>query len=167
VSDVQPLEYESRLALLDMWAQEREVMLEPSVLSMVAERANSNVRELEGVFNQLVAQAQLSSGELSLSNAATTLDHFEQPRQYGQRVTVTIERVIAAAARHFGFSPDDLTGNGAPGGDLARQIDVFVPGTDRRLTPQIGEAFGGRSHHCYGCNKVADRSNSTSGCSTM
>jgi chromosomal replication initiator protein len=158
VSDVGPLEYESRLALLEMWSHERRVVLPRVVLQVIAERAHSNVRELEGVFNQFVAKAQLSRGGLTPQNAETLLERFNRPRQHFDRLTT--DQVIMAVALHFGFSPRDLTGKRRTGRiNQARQIAMYLTRelTDASL-PQIGEAFGGRSHTTvlHGCNKIAE-----------
>lgn len=160
VTDVQPLEFESRLALLEMWTEERNVQLFPDVLQMVAARSTSNVRELEGVFNQLVANSQLSPDLLTASGVQVALRRFEQPRHHGRYQPMTIDDVISATAQHFRVDPDDLTGKTRTGRvNQARQIAMFLirEMTDSSL-PQIGEAFGGRSHTTvlHGCNKIVE-----------
>ena len=160
VTDVQPLEFESRLALLEMWTEERNVQLFPDVLQMVAARSTSNVRELEGVFNQLVANSRLSPDLLTASGVQVALRRFEQPRHHGRYQPMTSEDVISATAQHFRVDPDDLTGKGRTGRvNQARQIAMFLirEMTDISL-PQIGAAFGGRSHTTviHGCNKIIE-----------
>ncbi len=159
VTDVQPLEYESRMAILEMWMLERQVIIEPSVLHMVAERATINVRELEGVFNQIVAEAQLSRGGFSHSRAATTLERYDRPRQHS-RPKVTPEDIIERTAEAVNLKASELTGKRRTGRiNQARQIAMFLMRelTDASL-PQIGEYFGGRSHTTilHGCNKIAE-----------
>ncbi len=160
VSDVQPLEYEARLALLSMWAQERGITLEPSILNMVSERADINIRELEGVFNQIVANARLSDSPLTHARAEHTLRRFENPRDHSHTMVVTLDQVIAVTAEHFRVMSHDLRGKRRTGRiNLARQVAMYVARdlTDASL-PQIGEAFGGRSHTTvlHGCNKIAE-----------
>lgn len=158
VSDVQPLEFESRLAILELWANERGAALEYPVMEMIAERAANNVRELEGIFNQIVAKARLVPGSLSLRSAEDMLQHFERPRAHNR--VVSIEQVIQVVADHFGFSSVDLTGKSRAGRlNTARQLTMYLARemTDASL-PQIGEALGGRSHTTvlHGWNKITE-----------
>jgi chromosomal replication initiator protein len=166
VTDVQPLNYESRLALLDMWTQERGVRLDDSVLQMVADRAQSNVRELEGVFNQIVAKAQLGRDALTIEGAEHTLRRFDRPRDHVRR-QVTVDQVIDITADYFNLSSDLLVGKRRTGRiNTARQVAMYIARdlTDLSL-PQIGEVFGGRSHTTvlHGCNKIADEMQFDSG----
>lgn len=157
VTDIQPLEFESRLALLEMWAAERDIQLPYPVLEKMAGRAQSNVRELEGVFNQIIAKAQL--GGLTEELADVTLERFDRPRIHG-RQPLTIEQIIETAAAYFRVSEAELTGKSRAGRiNMARQITMYLVRelTDASL-PQIGEFFGGRSHTTilHGCSKVAE-----------
>lgn len=157
VTDIQPLEYESRLALLDMWANERDITLPYSVLEMMANRAQSNVRELEGVFNQIIAKAQL--GYLTEEMAEVTLERFDRPRAYG-RQSLSVEDILAIAVKYFRVSEAEITGKSRAGRlNQARQITMYLIRelTDASLN-QIGEVFGGRSHTTvlHSCSKVAE-----------
>jgi len=159
ISDVAPLEYESRLAILEMWMQERSIFLAPDVLQMLAERSTSNVRELEGVFNQVVAEAQLSKGSLTARRVEHTLERFQQPRHH-VRGEITPESIITATADALNLMPNDITSKRRTGRvNQARQIAMYLM---RELTelslPQIGEVCGGRSHTTvlHGCNKIVE-----------
>ncbi|GAB4512566.1 MAG: chromosomal replication initiator protein DnaA [Anaerolineae bacterium] len=158
VTDVKPLELESRMALLKMWAHERHIVLEKSVLEMIASRAHDNVRELEGLFNQIVAKIQLSHGGMTIDSAEETLEQFHRPRLHGRRVSVKL--VIDMTAEHFNLKSRDLVGKSRTGRiNQARQVAMYLA---RELTemslPQIGDAFGGRSHTTvlHGCNKIQE-----------
>ncbi len=155
VMDLQPPEFETRIAILEMWARERGISLPRQVSQMIAERARANVREMEGIFNQVVATSQLTRRALNLDAAQTLLEGYRRPRQH-----VTLARVLDVTARYHGVSVDDLTGpRRTQKLTQARQIAMYLA---RELTlaslPQIGEAFGGRSHSTvlHSCNKVAD-----------
>ncbi len=155
VADIQPPELETREAILQMWAHEREIYLPEDVIRVVAERAPNNVRELEGVFNQLVAQAQYSKNPVSLPAAEHTLDMYERPRE-----RVSLDHIIRVTANNLGFEPQDLMGKRRTARiNKARQIAMYLA---REMTeyslPQIGEAFGGRSHTTvlHGANKIAE-----------
>jgi chromosomal replication initiator protein len=162
VVDIPMLEFETRVAILEMWAQERDIRLASSIIEMVAERAKNNIRELEGVFNQVLAKAHLTRQPLTLDVAATTLQRFEAPRQHNKKpsLKVKVSEVIRLTAQHYGLKTADLTGKERTQRvNVARQVAMYLA---RELTdlslPQIGEAFGGRSHTTvlHGCNKVAE-----------
>lgn len=156
VADVQPPEYETRVAILRAWAQERSINLKSEILHMVAERAPNNVRELEGVFNQIVAQTRFGDGVVALPRAETTVERYNQPRERW-----TLAEIIDLAARKQNLTADDLIGKRRTSRiNVARQIAMYIA---RELTecslPQIGEAFGGRSHTTvlHGCKKIEDQ----------
>ncbi len=158
IVDVQPPEFETRVAILEMWANERGIHMERNVLEMVAERAPDNIRELEGVFNQIAAKARFAPGEMSVERAHRTLDRFEQPRNHFRPVTV--ERVIKYTAEEYRVDANALVGKRRTKRvNEARQVAMFIA---RELTdlslPQIGDVFGGRTHSTvlHSCNKVID-----------
>lgn len=156
VADVQPPEYETRIAILQMWARERMVTLTDDALDMIARRAPGNVRELAGVFNQIVAQSHLAGGTLPLPKVENALERFMLPRH-----RLTPADIIESIAQQFHLHTADLTGKKRTEHiNEARQVAMYLC---RELTdcslPQIGEAFGGRSHTTvlHGCNKVVEQ----------
>lgn len=154
VADIQPPEYETRIAIMEMWAAEREVRVPTEVLDMVARRAPENVRELEGIFNQIVAQARLG-GPVSLPRAETALESWRAPRRHKR---LRIADILGIIARLQNLSVDDLTGPKRTGQlNHARHVAMYVirETTDYSLQ-QIGEAFG-RNHTTvlHGCNKIS------------
>ncbi|NDJ62173.1 MAG: chromosomal replication initiator protein DnaA [Chloroflexi bacterium] len=155
VMDIQPPGVETRCAILETWAEERGLTLPPRVAELVAGRTDSNVRELAGVFNQLVAALQLMRGPLTVAVAEDILNGYRRPRH-----RVTVMQVIEVTARHHGLTVDDLTGKRRTGPiNQARQIAMYLA---REITPaslpQIGTAFGGRKHSTvlHSCNKVTE-----------
>ena len=154
VMDIQPPSFETRMAILDNWAHERNIVLPRHAAEMIAGRAKLNVRELEGVFNQVVAAAQLTRQPISAGIAEDILDGFRRPREH-----VTLAQVVDLTARHHGMSVDELVGKRRTGAiSQARQIAMYLV---REFTsaslPQIGDAFGGRKHSTvlHSCNKIA------------
>lgn len=154
VMDIQPPSFETRMAILDNWAHERNIILPRHAAEMIAGRAKLNVRELEGVFNQVVAAAQLTRQPVSAGIAGDVLDGFRRPREH-----VTLAEVVDLTARHHGMTVDELVGKRRTGAvSQARQIAMFLA---REFTsaslPQIGDAFGGRTHSTvlHSCNKIA------------
>lgn len=156
VADIQPPEYETRVAIMKMWAQERGAPLDHSTIEMIAERAPSNVRELEGVFNQVVAQAQIARGPVTIPLIETTLERFNGPRE--PQHSISLEHIIAITAHASSLTPAELRGKRRTARiNTARQIAMYLA---RELTeyslPKIGIAFGGRSHTTilHGANKI-------------
>jgi chromosomal replication initiator protein len=158
VVDIPMLDLETRIAILEMWIEEQGIRVPRGIIEMVAHRANHNIRALEGVFNQLLAKSHLTRQPLTMDLAAHTLQKFDAPRIHGPKITV--QDVLRETARYYQLKIDDLTGkNRANRVNNARQVAMYLV---RELTelslPQIGDAFGGRSHTTvlHGCNKLAE-----------
>ncbi len=159
VMDVQMPEYETRMAIVESWAQERGIRLPQSVSEMMADRARTNMRELEGLFTQIIAKSRLSQQPLTLPAAEEVVERFERPRQHSRKLA-TLEQVLEMTAQHHDLAVKDLTGKRRTGRiNHARQIAMYLA---RELTeaslPQIGESLGGRSHTTvlHGYNKVTE-----------
>ncbi len=154
VMDMQPPSYETRIAILNNWAKERQIILPRHVCEMIAGRAKLNVRELEGIFNQVIATTQITRQPLDTETTSDILDGYRRPRNH-----ITLNQVLVLTARHHGLSVADLTGKRRTGAiNQARQIAMFLA---REITsaslPQIGDAFGGRKHSTvlHSCNKIS------------
>lgn len=154
VMDVQPPTLETRIAILNNWARERGIKLTRHVTEMLATRAKANVRELEGVFNQVVATSQLMGHTLTMDVAVDIVEGYHRPRHH-----ITLMQVVETTAKHYGLRAEDLMGPRRTGAiNTARQVAMFLA---REVTnaslPQIGDAFGGRTHSTvlHSCNKVA------------
>ncbi len=155
VMDLQPPELETRFAILQMWAEERNAYLPPEVLEMMANRAKTNIRELEGLFNKMVASSQVFHRDPTVDLAESMLDGYRPPS--GREATLA--EVLEATARFHGLTVDDLVGTRRTQRlNEARQIAMYLA---REITsaslPQIGQAFSGRAHSTvlHSCNKVA------------
>jgi chromosomal replication initiator protein len=155
VMDIQPPEFETRVAILKSWAEERELQVSTRVIEMIATRVKTNVRELEGVFNQMIVTQQMTNDTLTADVAADILEGYHRPRYQ-----VTLGHVLELVSQHYGLCVEDLIGPRRNGNiNQARQIAMFLA---REITntslPQIGDAFGGRKHSTvlHSCNKVAD-----------
>ncbi len=155
VADISPPEFETRIAIMEMWAQERNLDIPADMFEMIAERAPHNIRELNGVFNQIAARVRLGGGHnLTMHRAEATLNRYEKPRQQ-----ITIPHIIDTVADTFNMESTAITGKKrAARINHARQIAMFLA---REMTeaslPQIGESFG-RSHTTvlHGCNKIEE-----------
>ena len=145
IADVQPPDYETRLAILRSKAEDQHVGVPGSVLDFIAQRVSENIRELEGCFNRVVAFARLTGEELSLALAARALGEIAPaPR----RRVPSPEAIIDAVADYFGLAPQRLAGQARDRHLVhARHIAMYLLRTDgsRPLT-EIGKMLGKRDH---------------------
>lgn len=155
VADIQPPEYETRIAIIQMWAAERGIELPYDVVEMIASRAPSNIRELSGIFNQVTARNRLGGVPVTAYRAQQTLDHYRRPNEH-----ITLPQIIESTATVFGLQADDLVGKRRTGRvNRARQVAMYIARETTELSlPQIGDGFGGRSHTTvlHGYNKIAE-----------
>jgi len=146
ITDVQPPEFETRLAILRMKAEsERLENLPDEVLAFIASNISDNVRELEGALIRIAAYSSLHRTTLDETVAKQVLADLLPPSQ--PRV-VTPELILDETAKMFGFTVEDLCGKSRRRPlVIARQIGMYV---FRELTdfsyPRIAEQFGGRDH---------------------
>ncbi|MFZ4583817.1 MAG: chromosomal replication initiator protein DnaA [Acidimicrobiia bacterium] len=146
ITDVQPPEFETRLAILRKKAeQERLTGVPPEVLAFIASNIKDNVRELEGALIRVAAYSSLNRAPLSEEVAQRVLSDLlpaSRPR------TITPELILDETAKMFGWTVEDLIGKSRRRPLVtSRQICMYV---FRELTdysyPRIAEVFGGRDH---------------------
>jgi chromosomal replication initiator protein len=157
VTDVQPLTYEARLAIVEMWTLERQISIERPVQEMIAKKAYHHVRELEGMFVQVMAETRFKKSTLSLASATQTLERYERPRQHLKKASS--QEILVATSDYFNIPLTDLTGSSRVTRiNTARQIAIYLirEMTDHSLN-QIGEMFG-RTHTTvlHSCTKMAE-----------
>jgi len=153
-ADIQPPDFETRLAILRSKAERAGRTVESEYLEIIARRVQSNIRELEGALTRVLAFSDLSGVPLSKDLVEATLADMQ-----ARPSVVTPDRIIAAVADQFGVDEDRLLSNDRSRQvALPRQVAMFLirEGTNASL-PQIGEALGGRDHTTvmYGCDKIA------------
>ena len=143
-ADIQQPDLETRIAILQRKAARQDLEVEPDVLELIAQRIDSNVRQLEGALTRLTALVQLDGGSLTLDTARRFLrDHTdEEPR------ALDAADIIEAVAEYFHLSSDDLLSRSRKQAVAeARQIAMYLC---RELTEEsyahIGSRFGGRDH---------------------
>ncbi len=145
-ADITKPDVETRIAILRRKAISEHVECPDEVFSMIAEQIASNIRELEGSFNKLVAYAQLVHEPITKELCEQALrDVF---REHSQKHVVNAETIIKTVGNYFSLKPTDLTGAGRRRDIMIpRQIAIYLT---RELTemslPQIGTAFGNRDH---------------------
>jgi chromosomal replication initiator protein len=144
VADVHPTTYELRLGILQSKAEQARMHIPRKVLELLAHRITSNVRELEGALNRIVANMQLVGREITLESAHEELHDLLRPRER----RVTIDEIQRRVAEHFNVRLAEMTSaRRARAFARPRQVAMYLSKqlTSRSL-PEIGRYFGGRDH---------------------
>ncbi|NYV73602.1 chromosomal replication initiator protein DnaA [Streptomyces sp. UH6] len=147
ITDVQPPELETRIAILRKKAVQEQLNAPPEVLEFIASRISRNIRELEGALIRVTAFASLNRQPVDLGLTEIVLKDLI-PGGEDSAPEITASAIMAATADYFGLTVEDLCGT-SRGRALvtARQIAMYLC---RELTdlslPKIGAQFGGRDH---------------------
>jgi chromosomal replication initiator protein len=145
ITDVQPPDLETRIAILRKKAAMDRLTAPPDVLEFIASKIQTNIRELEGALIRVTAFANLNRQEVDMTLAEIVLKDLIPE---GGEPEITAALIIAQTAAYFGLSIEELTGP-SRGRHLvmARQIAMYLC---RELTdlslPKIGAQFGNRDH---------------------
>jgi len=145
ITDIQPPELETRIAILRKKAAQDKLNAPDDVLEYIASKISTNIRELEGALIRVTAFASLNRQGVDLSLAEIVLKDLI-PEEGGPEITGPT--IMAQTASYFSLSVDDLCGTSRSRVLVnARQIAMYLC---RELTelslPKIGQAFGGRDH---------------------
>ena len=145
LTDVQPPDLETRIAILRKKAAADRLSAPADVLEFIASRIQTNIRELEGALIRVTAFASINQQEVDMTLAEIVLKDLIPE---GGEPEVTAGLIIAQTATYFGFSIEDLCGPSRTRALVtARQISMYLC---RELTelslPKIGQQFGGRDH---------------------
>ncbi|WP_078913826.1 chromosomal replication initiator protein DnaA [Streptomyces sp. NRRL S-37] len=147
ITDVQPPELETRIAILRKKAVQEQLNAPPEVLEFIASRISRNIRELEGALIRVTAFASLNRQPVDLGLTEIVLKDL-MPGGDDSTPEITSTAIMGATADYFGLAVEDLCGS-SRGRQLvtARQIAMYLC---RELTdlslPKIGALFGGRDH---------------------
>jgi chromosomal replication initiator protein len=155
IADIQPPPLETRIAILRFKAESQPVVVSHEVIDFIAHHVQSNVRELEGALNRVVAHAVLMQMPLTCDMAQTVLEEY-RPRKGDFAPRHVVEQV----ARFYGLEPDDLLGRSRNKKMIRpRQLCMYLAREETTASlPQIGAALGGRDHTTvlYGYTKISD-----------
>lgn len=157
ITDIQPPDLETRLAILQKKVHAEHLTVPADVMSFIASRIQTNIRELEGALIRVVAYSSLTRTDVSMELAQNVLQHL---LPNGSEARVTSDLVVSVAADYFDVTPEEIC---SPSRSrplvTARQMAMYLC---RELTdlslPKIGERFGGRDHSTviYANNKVRE-----------
>jgi len=145
ITDIQPPELETRIAILRKKVGQEKLQVPAEVLEYIASKVTRNIRELEGALIRISAYANLNRSPVEMGLAEAVLRDL-LPDQAGPEITAAV--IMNEASGYFGLSIDDLIGSSRSRTLVtARQIAMYLC---RELTdlslPAIGQSFGGRDH---------------------
>lgn len=156
--DLQPPDYETRLAILKKKVEARNGSIPQEVLELVSKNITSNVRDLEAALTKLIAYTELVQKPITIEIAQQHLkDVFASPKQANMSIEI-IQRVVA---EYFSLSYNDLKGKKRTQNIvLPRQIAMYIAREITEYsTTELGLEFGGRDHTTvmHACQKIEDR----------
>jgi chromosomal replication initiator protein len=143
-ADVGPPDIETRVVILQRLAAAEDILLPDNVGLFVASKVRSNIRELEGAFNRIVAHASLRGVDIDIDVAQAAMkDLMDAPEK-----RLSIETVQKFVADHYKVKISDLKArNNSRSVTIPRQVAMYLA---KHLTtsslPEIGRGFGGKHH---------------------
>ncbi|MDD5039524.1 MAG: chromosomal replication initiator protein DnaA [Patescibacteria group bacterium] len=153
IADIAQPDYETRIAILSAKCKEKNLSFPREILSTVATSVQSNVRELEGALNRILAFHQLNNSKPSVESVRGILASMSQHQK--REGAITIKQIINTVAAFFDISVADLTGSSRKKELVVpRQITMFLMREEAKCSyPSIGQELGGRDHttamHAY------------------
>jgi chromosomal replication initiator protein len=144
VADIHPTTYELRLGILQSKAEHNGIRLPQKVMEFLAHKIVSNVRELEGALNRIVAQMQFVGRDITLESAQEVLHDLLRANER----RVTIDEIQRRVAEHFNIKMAEMTSaRRARVVARPRQVAMYLAKQlTQRSLPEIGRKFGGRDH---------------------
>ena len=154
LADISCPDYETRLAILRKKAQDENIVVDDIILSNIANKIDSNIRELEGVFNKIIARASLTHSPITIELAENTINEFKAASEK----VLSADFVKETVAKYFNIDKDDLASN-KRSNEIAfpRQIAMYLCREVANMSyPKIGEDFGNRDHSTvmHACKKI-------------
>ena len=157
IADIKPPDFETRLAILQSKAKQREVNLNLGVLEFIAQQVQQNVRELEGSLNRVVAYAKLFNAPPTIELAAQALDDISSKEPKSTSITPGL--VLEAVADSFLLTPADLQGHKRDKETaLARRVTMYLLRQETNCSlAQIGQQLGDRDPSAVtnACKRIA------------
>jgi len=154
LADVSVPDYETRLAILKRKVQQKNIIIDDYLLSVIATRINSNIRELEGSLNKIIAYANLTHSPITIEIVEKSLNEYIHQKEK----IISAEYIQETVAKYFNITKEDLVSS-RKSNDIAypRQIAMYLCKTIAQMAfTKIGQAFGGRDHSTvmHACNKI-------------
>ena len=158
IADIQPPDYETRMAILKKNAENFNRKIDDEIFQYIATNIKSNIRELEGAFNRIIAKSKIENqSEITLDLAEDALKDIINPDKPKE---ITPSLIIEVVAEQFGVSPEDITSKKRNSEFVQpRQVVMYLC---RKLTDtsyvNIGKLLGKKDHTTiiHGVNKIED-----------
>ncbi|MDB4984516.1 MAG: dnaA [Patescibacteria group bacterium] len=153
IIDISKPEYESRIAILNAKCREHGIAIAHEVLDFIAMHVEGNIRELEGIFNTLMAQMDVKKRELNIQEVKLLIKNNIKPKK-----NVSVEDIIKTIA-HFYNLDESLIYEKTRRKEIvrARQVAMYILREDFSISfPLIGRKMGGRDHTTviHSCDKI-------------
>ena len=144
VTDIQPTTYELRLGILQSRAESSGITFPREVLDFIAQKIKSNVRELEGALNRIIAHTTLVGKQITLEN---TIDVLSDILRANNKL-ITIEDIQKKVSEHFSVKMSEMfSARRSKSVVIPRQIAMYLSKELTNLSyPEIGRNFGGKDH---------------------
>lgn len=154
IADIGKPDYETRYAILRKKTKLDNIQIDEEILAVVANKVESNIRELEGTLNKIVAMASLTNTPITMNLAERALNDLKHSKEK----VITVDYIQEVVARYYNLDQNDFKIQ-RRSGDIAfpRQIAMYLAKQFTGLPlVEIGKSFGGRDHATviYAINKV-------------
>ena len=154
IADISNADYETRLAILRKKVQIDNIIIDDIILSNIATRVDSNIRELEGTLNKIVAKASLTHSPITIEMAEESINDVISKREK----VISTEYIQEIISKYFNINLKDINSS-KRSNDIAypRQIAMYLCREIAGMPyKKIGEEFGKRDHSTvmHACNKI-------------
>ena len=154
IADISNPDFETRLAILRKKTQLDNIIIDDEILSAIATRVDTNIRELEGTLNKLVAKASLTNSPITMEMTEKAINDIIAK----QDKVISSEYIQDVVGKYFSVSPADLRGSKRSNDvTFPRQIAMYLCREVANMSyPKIGEDFGNRDHSTvmHACKKI-------------
>ena len=156
IADIQPPDLETRVAILRKKAEAEKFFVPDDVIFFLAGEIKSNIRDMEGCLNRIVANSELAGTEITVDRPKEILKDTISREETAS--TITIDSIQKVVAKHFNLESSDMKAKRRTGSvAFPRQVAMYLSRTmTESSTTEIGESFGGRDHTTvlYACEKI-------------
>ncbi len=157
IADIQPPDYETRMAILRNNAETYDREIDDEIIQYIATNIKSNIRELEGALNKVMANSRLNNKELTIALAEDALKDIIYPDQVRE---ITPNTIIDVVSEHFNVSRDDITSKKrSQEYVMPRQIIMYLSRTMTNASLQSVAALLGKKDHTtiiHGVDKIEE-----------
>ncbi|SDH68435.1 chromosomal replication initiator protein DnaA [Pseudobutyrivibrio sp. 49] len=157
MADIGYPDYETRMAILNKKVEDKNFNLDESIRKYIAENIQSNIREIEGALNKLIAFSRLEKIDITMEIAERELQNFISPNVSRE---ITPQLIIEVVSEHFNLTVDQMASkNRSSNVARPRQIAMYLCNTMTDCSLQaIGSLLGGRDHSTiiHGANKIGE-----------